>query len=72
MKVTEWIESHPGLAITVHPDSSLEMVIDRMLTENLWGPFPIKDCFISYWPNIDRSIPGVSLLNASQEERQKN
>jgi predicted transcriptional regulator len=33
LKVAEWIRCHPGLAITVAPDSSLEQVMDRMLEE---------------------------------------
>ncbi len=33
MKVGDWIKRYPGQAITVAPDSSLEMIIDRLLAE---------------------------------------
>lgn len=33
MKVKDWIQAHPGTALSVTPDASLDEVLDRLLAE---------------------------------------
>lgn len=33
MKVSEWISRFPGHIVTIHPESSLEQAVDRLLAE---------------------------------------